>query len=162
MKIRKTEEKDLARILEIYDYARKYMAENGNPHQWGDEGHPKKAVLEKDIEEGISYVMEEDGRICGVFAFIIGDDPTYGYIESGQWPNNELYGTIHRVAGDGSRSGLLQECVKFCETQINNLRIDTHYDNKVMQHLIPKCGFTECGVIYVADGSPRKAYHKIV
>lgn len=162
MNIRKSETKDLARMLEIYAYARNFMAENGNPHQWGDEGYPKIELLEDDIEKGISYVMEEHGDICGVFTFIIGEDPTYAYIEDGQWLNGKLYGTIHRIAGDGSRKGLLEECVKFCETQIDNLRIDTHHDNKVMQHLIPKCGFTECGIIYVADGSPRKAYHKII
>ena len=30
MKIRKTTEKDLPRIMEIYSYARKFMAEHGN------------------------------------------------------------------------------------------------------------------------------------
>lgn len=162
MMIRKSTMMDLPRMLEIYEYARKFMAENGNSHQWGDEGYPKQELLEQDIRKGISYVMEAGGSIVGVFVFVIGDDSTYGYIEDGNWLNDETYGTIHRIAGDGTVSGLLQECVGFCGAQIANLRIDTHHDNTVMQGAIKKCGFEECGIIYVADGSPRIAYQKII
>ena len=41
-----------------------------------------------------------------------------------------------------------------------NLRIDTHQDNKVMQHVVEKHGFTRRGIIYIADGSPRIAYER--
>ena len=34
-------------------------------------------------------------------------------------------------------------------------------DNKIMQHLLEKNGFTRCGIIHVADGSPRFAYQKL-
>ena len=49
------------------------------------------------------------------------------------------------------------------EIQQNNaiaqsIRIDTHADNKTMQHLIEADGFTRCGIIYIADGTPRIAY----
>jgi len=36
--------------------------------------------------------------------------------------------------------------------------MDTHADNKPMQHLAEKHGFTRCGIIYTGDGSPRIAY----
>lgn len=35
MRIRYSAEADLWRIMEIYSFARKYMAEHGNPNQWG-------------------------------------------------------------------------------------------------------------------------------
>ena len=162
MKIRKSTAADLPRMLEIYEYAREFMAATGNPHQWGDAGNPKKEMLEEDIENGVSHVMEHEGRIVGVFSLIIGEDPTYGHIENGQWLNDEPYGAIHKVAGDGSVKGVLKKCVEFGGTVIDNLRIDTHHDNVVMQNAIKKCGFEECGIIYVADGSPRIAYHKVV
>lgn len=162
MKIRKSTAADLPRMMEIYAYAREFMAATGNPHQWGDGGNPRLEVLEQDIEDGVGYVMEHDGRIVGAFAFIIGEDETYGYIEDGAWLNDEQYGTIHRIAGDGSTKGVLQACVEFGSALIGNLRIDTHHDNVVMQNAIRKCGFEECGVIYVADGSPRIAYQKII
>ncbi len=38
--IRQAEEADLPVILEIYAYARDFMAENGNPHQWGADSRP--------------------------------------------------------------------------------------------------------------------------
>ena len=44
--------------------------------------------------------------------------------------------------------------------KIQHLRIDTHENNKVMQHLILKNGFEKCGIIYVDDGSPRVAFEK--
>ena len=42
----------------------------------------------------------------------------------------------------------------------DNLRIDTHKDNKIMINLIEKAGFERCGTIYVDDGTPRIAYQK--
>ena len=35
MKIRKSVMQDLGRIMEIYASARAFMAEHGNPNQWG-------------------------------------------------------------------------------------------------------------------------------
>jgi hypothetical protein len=41
------------------------------------------------------------------------------------------------------------------------MRIDTHGDNKVMQHLVTKLGFVHCGTIYVEeDDYPRLAFEK--
>lgn len=42
----------------------------------------------------------------------------------------------------------------------NSCATDTHQDNKITRHLIEKNGFAKCGIIYVADGSPRIAYEK--
>ena len=42
MIIRKSETSDLPRMLEIYEYARAFMAEHGNPNQWGPTGWPPK------------------------------------------------------------------------------------------------------------------------
>ena len=40
------------------------------------------------------------------------------------------------------------------------IRIDTHRDNKIMQHNLLKYGFTYCGIIYLANGDERLAYQK--
>ena len=107
-----------------------------------------------------SYVVEENERICGVFSFIIGEEPTYKTIIEGNWKNTNTYGTIHRVASDGTVRGILNECLKYCESKISNIRIDTHNDNLIMQHLLEKNGFERCGIIFVEDGTPRIAYQK--
>ena len=67
------------------------------------------------------------------------------------------------VASDGQIHGLVQKVVAFCEQQTKHLRIDTHHDNKVMQHVIEKNGFTRCGTIYLLteNGDPRIAYEKL-
>ena len=160
MKIRKSELADLEKILRVYEYAREQMRLNGNPSQWGDK-YPAESVLIRDIENGNSYLIEESGRICGVFTFIIGTEPTYRKIE-GVWKNEERYGTIHRIASAGLENGIFEQCLKYCESKIANIRIDTHFDNKIMQHLIEKNGFERCGIIYVEDGSPRIAYQRMV
>ena len=40
--------------------------------------------------------------------------------------------------------------------------IDTHRDNKIMQHNILKHGFTYCGIIYLLSGDERLAYQKFM
>ena len=82
--IRLAKEKELDNIQEIYVYARKFMAEHGNPTQWG-QTRPTEETLRKDIEKEQLYVIEERDRLQGVFALIIGEDPTYQNIEQGSW-----------------------------------------------------------------------------
>ena len=157
--IRHAQAADLPRILEIYAFARRFMAENGNSSQWAG-GFPPEMLLRQDIAQRQLFAVENGGCICGVFAFIIGEEPTYARIEGGEWLSDSPYGTIHRIAGDGSRRGLLCEAVVFCETQIAHLRIDTHPDNHIMLHLIEKNGFRKCGMISVRGGV-RCAYEKL-
>ena len=158
--IRKAQREDLPRIEEIYAYARKFMAENGNPNQWGNTT-PQTSLLEDDIAKGDLYVQTHDNVIHGVFYFYIGPDPTYGEIEDGQWRSNTPYGTIHRIAGDGS-GGVLAAAVAFGKERINHIRIDTHHDNKIMQHAVAKQGFRRSGIIHLENGSPRIAYDLLV
>ncbi len=58
--------------------------------------------------------MEEDNCIHGVFAFIIGEDPTYRIIENGEWKSDTLYGTIHRLASTGYTKNVFHEVMNFC------------------------------------------------
>lgn len=157
--IRAAQMEDLPVIRILYENARAFMAANGNPTQWGNSFPPEEWLVE-DIKKQQLYVAEEDERVCGVFAFIIGDDPTYQEIVEGTWMSDEPYGAIHRVASDGQMKGLLGKAVTFCEERISHLRIDTHEDNKIMQRAIGKSGFTKCGIIFAEDGSPRIAYEK--
>ena len=157
MLIRKTTVEDIPRRQEIFDIGRKYQKENGNPNQW-KKGYPGETALRDDIEKGTGYVVEQDGKIVGTFALIYGEDPTYGYIEDGAWKSSEPYAAIHRVASDGSVKGVGSYILQWCIQQAGHVRIDTHHDNKTMQRVIEKNGFEYCGVIYLADGSPRVAY----
>lgn len=161
--IRKSTLEDLSRMLEIYARAREFMKNTGNPNQW--RVYPQSQLLLEDIRQGRSYVAEKDGRVFGTFVFAEGSDPTYSYIE-GKWLNDRPYGTIHRIAGDGTVKGLLDLAVRYALSKVNDVRLDTHSDNRVMQRAAEKLGFVKCGIIYVTDDmgerSPRFAYHKTV
>lgn len=148
---------DLPEILSVYAHARGFMAENGNPTQWGTT-YPAPDVLEEDIRLNRLYVDVQDRAICGVFMFAIWEDPAYGYIEDGAWQDPSPYGVIHRAASNGTVPGTLARCLDFCRGKISHLRIDTHADNFPMQHLLGKMDFTRCGIVYMEDGSPRIAY----
>ena len=157
MEIRRGTLNDIDTIMAVYTTARNYMRANGNPNQWID-GYPHKETILDDIEKGNCYVVIENGEICGVFAFIHGDDPTYEIIEKGAWKNNKPYSTIHRIASNGKHKGILKTAVEYCIAQAADLRIDTHHDNLTMQHLVTKHGFEKCGIIYLENGDPRIAY----
>ena len=164
MKIRHATEQDFRRMTEIYSYARKYMAEHGNPNQWGPTNWPPEELLHRDIQSGHSYVCENDsGRVIGTFFYICGKDiePTYREITDGAWLDDSAYGVVHRIAGDGSEKGIGAYCLNWAYSQCNHLRIDTHGDNIVMQNLLRKLGFQHCGTIYVEeDEYPRLAFEK--
>ena len=158
MNIRKATLSDLNEILRVYSAARKFMAENGNPTQWAG-GYPPCELLESDIKSGLLYVCETSGTINAVFYTTGGIDPTYINIEQGEWLNAKPYGVIHRIASDGTQRGVLANCIDYCKKIYDNIKIDTHEDNKIMQHLLEKNGFHRCGIIHIENGEPRIAYH---
>lgn len=166
MMIRKTRIEDLEAVMCIYDRAARYMAETGNPNQWAV-GYPTREMIMEDITRGVSYVVDVNGVIEAVFAYIEGIDPTYGRIENGAWRSNGRYGTIHRIASAGRMKGVASKCFTWCENEarahgLGSLRVDTHNDNRIMQHVVVQNGFAYCGVIYLANGAPRLAYEKVL
>ncbi len=164
MKIRKATNADFPRMMEIYAMARTFMAEHGNPNQWGPNCWPPESLILNDIECGNSYVcVNDEDRVIGTFFFIQGPDiePTYRKITEGNWLDDSSYGVVHRLAGDGSEKGIGAFCIDYAYRQCGHLRIDTHNDNTVMQKLVTKLGFVHCGTIYVEqDNYPRLAYEK--
>lgn len=151
---------DLPIVMEMYAVAREFMRSSGNASQW-DSGYPSEQYIREEIDAGHSFVCEnETGELVGTFCFIIGDDPTYANIYEGKWLNNDCYGTVHRIASAGKEKGVAEACFRWCFKQCRNIRVDTHRDNRVMQHILSKLDFTFCGIIYVLDGTERLAYQK--
>lgn len=155
--IRQATVQDIPEILRIYGAARAFMRRSGNMTQWSG-GYPPEDIIRADITKNILRVMEnETGHLYAVFALIPGDDPTYARIE-GAWKDTSPYATIHRAASDGTEHGVFRAMLDFARTQYNHLRADTHADNIPMQSCLQKNGFAYCGVIYLANGDPRRAY----
>ena len=168
MHIRKAQRTELDRIMDIYAYARAFMAETGNPKQWGATNWPPRDLIVQDIAQGKCYVCCENEanteRIVGVFYYDFGHDidATYRNITDGAWLSDSPYGVVHRIASDGSVKGVGTFCINWALAQSGHLRIDTHGDNIVMQNLMRKLGFVQCGIIYVVeDNDPRIAYEMI-
>lgn len=168
MLFRKSEKKDVKIIMEIINEAKEYFRENGID-QWQN-GYPNEESILEDIAEGENYVLlNETGEILASCAVSFRGEKNYLIIERGKWKTENPYAVVHRVAVRNSLKGkglsviLMEEAEKMCrERNIKSIRIDTHEDNKSMQKLILKCGFEYCGIIYVADGTERLAYEKIL
>ena len=156
MSVRNATRDDLDRVLEIYEIARAYMKSTGNPDQWG-QIYPPRELVEQDIQGQNLFALEYENEIYGVFAFFPDGDDAYDNID-GAWINDMPHAAIHRVASAGTRRGVLRDCVDFCLTRSSNLKIDTHTDNRIMQHQLKKAGFVECGTIYLDNGEPRIAF----
>ena len=147
-------------LLHLADRARHIMRASGNRLQWTG-GYPTREILARDVELGFSRLMLHQGQPAASFAFIPGPDPTYDYIEDGHWlDERQPYHVIHRIASSGEHKGVIAAMMAFAARHGHNVRIDTHADNAIMQHLLARHGFTRCGVIYLANGEPRLAYQK--
>lgn len=157
--IRNAELSDLKEIQIIYAAARAFMAQAGNPTQWGDH-YPSEEMLRDDIANRWLYVYVINDRIQGVFACIGGEDPTYEKID-GAWLNDEPYMAVHRVASRGEIHGVTTAVLDWCSKQCSNLRIDTHEDNIPMQNALRRCNFTYCGRIWYVDGTRRIAFQRL-
>ena len=156
--IQKATLSQLPALMELYARARAFMAQNGNPDQWGS-AYPPEDMIRRDIENGKCYVNLDGDSIRAVFYFAVEEDPTYGYID-GAWLNSRPYGVIHRIAVGENGRGAAAECIAYAFERCGNLRIDTHEKNLPMQRCLGKNGFVRCGIIYLENGDPRIAYQK--
>ena len=156
--IRKTRLEEIDWVLPIYSRARQFMQETGNNDQWIN-GYPAREDILSDIGNGCSYVcISPGGELAGIFFFKTGNDETYDNIYDGRWLNDEPYGVIHRLASSGAYKGVGDACIQWCLEKCENIRVDTHRDNRVMQHIFRKNGFVRCGLIYIRNGSERIAF----
>ena len=172
MYIRKTKIEDLDKLMRLFEDARKFMAENGNPTQWG-KTNPPRSRIELDISQNISYVcidelgesgIKTDDGIVGTFVYFYGKDvdPNYEVIRDGKWSDDEPYGVVHRMTTLRGTQGVGKFILDWAYEQCHHLRIDTHKNNIPMQNLVRKCGFEYCGIVQMItqDGTDRDAFMK--
>lgn len=169
MVIRKTEERDVDRITDIFEEARGTIAALGID-QWQN-GYPSREVVVGDVESGISYCIEEDGEVRATFVCLLSGEPTYDKIYDGHWLSGDGcdYLAIHRVAisVDSRGRGIASAMIAYAESLAlrrgkGSLRIDTHRGNVVMRRMLEKNGFSHCGTILLSDGQERVAYEKVL
>lgn len=156
---------ELAQIMEVLLQAKKIMRSSGNMNQWIN-GYPSDETILSDISKGDGFVVVDSGsngsgHIAGYFAFVPSPEPTYAKIYDGQWLDDTLpYHVVHRIGSLPDVHGVFKSIMDWCFEKDPNIRIDTHRDNKIMQHNILKYGFSYCGIIYLESGDERLAYQK--
>jgi GNAT superfamily N-acetyltransferase len=167
MIFRKSDFKDIPEIMIIISSAQKYLKEKGID-QWQN-NYPNSETIREDIKNGNSYLIEDEGKITAAAAIIFGEDPTYDYIEDGDWIADGEYGVIHRAAvrkeykGRSLMAKIFNETYRMClKRKAVSVRIDTHPENSAMKRAIEKEDFKYCGIIYTKDDSKRLAYEKII
>ena len=160
--IREAQPADVTAIMQVIQAAKGIMRQSGNMHQWG-EGYPSEAIILSDMERHGGFVIEQASRIVSYFAFLPSPEPTYSIIYDGAWTDDPLpYHVVHRIASYPDVHGIFNDIMDFSFAHDANIRIDTHKDNRIMQHNIIKHGFTYCGIIHLANGDERLAYQKLL
>lgn len=153
---------DIPAIMTVLEAAKGIMRASGNLHQWVG-GYPSESVVREDIRGGYGLVVVARDRVVGYFAFIPSPEPTYATIYAGAWlDGNAPYHVIHRIGSLPDVHGVFATIMDFAFSRDRNIRIDTHRDNRIMQHNILKHGFSYCGIIYLSSGDERLAYQRII
>lgn len=153
---RKSNLVDLDDIMEIIDQAKASLKQLGI-WQWQD-GYPNHDTILDDIENGNSFVLEDNHQIIATIALVSGEEPTYQKIYGGKWHIEGPYVSIHRIAVRQNlrQVGIGLALLKFSEAYLKVLnyqvlRVDTHYQNQAALNLFEKHGFIRCGVIFLRE-----------
>lgn len=154
---------DFRRCMDILNDGREFQREQGFV-QWED-GYPDEGSVLGDLQNGLGYVVKVDGVIAAYMYIGFDGDPSYPEIK-GAWNYDEPYAVVHRIAigaefrGQGLGSTTFRLVEDFCKSKgFYLLRIDTHRENKRMQHVLEKNGFQYCGTV-IQNGGDRMAYEK--
>ena len=160
MEVEKARVEDIDIIMSVFDAAKLFMRKTGNDKQWV-EGYPSKELILNNIRDESFYVcLSDEKQIVGVFYFKEEEDKTYNKIFDGEWLNDKPYGVVHRIASNGMQSRIADFCLQWCIEKCKNIKIDTHRDNAVMQNVLKRNGYKQCGIIYLINGAERIAFQK--
>ena len=171
---RRAEIADMDALLDILEQAKAYLRESG-VDQW-QEGYPNREALAADIETGRGWLFEcvDNGEIAGYECVAMTPEVCYREIDGAWLTEGENYAVIHRAMAAARYRGtrLAAEMFSFAAELAAGMgrlsvRVDTHRDNKAMNRLCEKQGFTYCGVVDLglvdpASDSLRNAYEKIL
>lgn len=167
MIFRKTVQQELEQVMQIIKEAQEDLKGAGI-NQWQN-NYPNEEVIQADIIKGQSYVLVEKEKVLATSVVSFASEPTYDNIYEGQWLSNEPYAVIHRLAvsktckGKGVASVLMAHIEAMgLIRDVKSIKVDTHPENEAMKRLLKKNDFIYCGIIYLADGSKRIAFEKIL
>ncbi|MGN1407994.1 GNAT family N-acetyltransferase [Lactobacillus sp.] len=144
----------------------KSLLKSQNSTQWQD-GYPADADIEQDIKNENGWVLTVDGIPA---AYLAATDFDENYLTI-SWDCAGPYWALHRFAvsqafrGQGLAQQLITLVMEEGQRQgVKAFRLDTGFENHVIQHLAGKLGFQERGVITVKSDShdPRRLAYELV
>ncbi len=165
--IRPATHNDIKSIMWLIQQAQQLFAAN-NIDQWQD-NYPNTHIIQEDIDNGHSHVIEDDkGQLLATAMISFDGEPTYKHI-NGEWLSDKeaTYAVVHRIAvhPNYKRQGVARFILSWVykrleQEKAQSFRIDTHRQNTAMQNLLKSMNFQYCGIIYLEDGAERLAYEK--
>lgn len=158
-------ENELTLCSQIIDEGRVFQKEQGFV-QWTDK-YPNIETIRDDIKNKKGYVIKVNKQIAGYMCIDFDGESAYDNIQ-GSWNTLTPYAVVHRLAFSANfrEIGLTDTTFhlieKLCLSKgINNIRVDTDFQNTRMQHILEKQQFVKCGII-IFQGCGRIAYDKIL
>ena len=133
--------------------------------QW-QRGYPNRTSIENDVEAGVGMVLALGNEILAYGAVIFTGEPAYDDLTGGKWLTDGQFAVVHRLCvseifvGMGFAKQFMSAAEAMAAERVKSFRIDTHPDNKIMQNLVERMGFTYCGDVVIE--SRRLAYEKII
>lgn len=164
MIFRKATIEDIEAVVGLMSAASKRLGAAGID-QW-QRGYPNRASVEQDVENGVGMVLCEGATIIAYGAVIFTGEPAYDDLTGGEWLTHGEYAVVHRLCvseifvGMGFSKQFMYAAESMASERVKSMRIDTHPDNKIMQGLIQRLGYTYCGDVVIE--SRRLAYEKIL
>ena len=164
MIFRKAIVEDIDAVAEIMAAASARLGAAGID-QW-QRGYPNRASVERDVENGVGMVLCEGTTILAYGAIIFTGEPAYDDLTGGEWLTSGDYACVHRLCvneifvGMGFSKHFMLAAEAMASERVKSIRIDTHPENKIMQGLIQRLGYTYCGDVVIE--SRRLAYEKLL
>lgn len=162
MTLRNVAIEDIDDVMRILSQARHAQRIAGFK-QW-ENGYPSVDVLKSDIDGSTGYILDDNGRPAGYVAISTCDMEYDRHTEL--WNVAQPYAVFHRIAiSDDYRgrklSSQLFDLAEAHAIQLGALfvRIDTGLENKPMQHILAKRGYSNLGHCDFVWGE-RFAYEK--
>ncbi|WEV60466.1 GNAT family N-acetyltransferase [Streptococcaceae bacterium ESL0729] len=147
-------QEDIFQIMELIDSARTFLKSQGIDQWQGD--YPSIDDIQMDLREDHTspYALLVDGQLAGYCVMIEGPEEAYEKISEGKWQGDKAYTSIHRIAihdsfrGQGLMTYMWSNIFALASNQgFEDIRVDTHPANKIMQAALVKAGFNYQGVV---------------
>ena len=155
MNIRKAEQRDIARILEIYEKIHDETEAGRLTSGWKRGVYPTRETAEEAVGRGDIFVMEVGGRVVGSAIFNHFQDECY---REGSWkidvPDDKVM-VMHTLTIDPecSGQGFGKAFVGFYEEYARengciSLHMDTQDINTIGRKMYAHLGFSEAGIVF--------------